>query len=169
MVEFDFAQYFENLAVKNKQLHPDPDKPCDSFHRASSYVEMEGLIASSNSAYGFQLVIIDNEDGSLANIPDQTVDLPVYSFFLLHDFSQNNMDSRHQAITYCKRMMKSILSKMFRDAKAEAVGVAQNGLRHIDNVKYWTTGAVGNFIGLEISFTIGQPPAIKYDNNEWHV
>lgn len=164
MGEFDFIDYFRNIASTLKEILHTEDEP--HFSRAGSVAELGEFLANMRQAEGYQLIVIDNVSGRfLDRRSDNLLVMPYFSFYLVKKVSREDYDEKELAIGDCSTVCKKILSKMFLDKRNMA-----NGLTNLDrdSISYNQAGPFGhNWYGLNINFTIIDDPDIVYDEDDW--
>jgi hypothetical protein len=159
MEDFNFISYFEDMANNLKTVA--------NFFRASNIRELEEFLANTRSAEGISLVVLDNSSGSLddASMSDNLLDREFYTFFLLGYVDNNDMEARQGHIQLCKNILRSILSKMFKD-RINYISGMENIRR--SSINYDTVGPIASSNhGLMIHFSIDVPTGIKYNPEDW--
>ena len=167
---FSFVYYMKGLAFKNRLLqHTDEKK---AFYRVSSITNLEELLTSGSFGKNRCMLVIDGREGRLIdNESDNLLDNQYYTFFIVEYVASLDPDARQQALVMCMLVVKQVLGKMFADRLSDRKGLSPlKGLANIEraSVYYKEFGPIGdNFWGYMVSFSLIEPPNIRYNEQDW--
>jgi hypothetical protein len=167
---FSFVDYMKGLAFKNRLLqHTDEKK---AFYRVSSITNLEELLTSGSFGKNRCMLVIDGREGRMVdNESDNLLDNQYYTFFIVEHVEQNDPDKRQQALVMCMYVVKQVLGKMFLDKRNDQKGKTPlTGLGNLDraSIYYKEFGPIGdNFWGYMVSFSLMEPPNIRYNEQDW--
>lgn len=168
---FDFITYMQALAESHKELSHSAANKC--FFRVSGIAQMEELLQNLSVAKFPALIVEDMPEGRYIDaVSDNVIDRRYFSFYVLHTAKIEDADDRSGAIAYCKEIVNSLISKMFRDFKNANVDFSDaSGLRTLErnSISYRAVGPVGdNCVGIWVSFTVIDKTGVVYKETDWN-
>ena len=162
---FNFNTYFKNIAISLKeQLHTESNI---HFNRISSITELEEFIANSRKLSGYQMLILDKDNGKLddSSLSDNLIDRHFHSFFILKKAASGDFSEIEKTKSGCKIIAKKIMSKMFKDKRE-----CTNGLKDLQRSTF-TYSSIGplthGYWGIMVNFTAYENANIIYETLDW--
>ncbi len=171
---FDFTGYMLKIAEQIKAVqHIEGAKEC-KFFRISSVMNIEEMIERFNNAGSPCIMVEDNRTGRIMDMnSDNYLDIQSYSFLVMKHCKLMESADRESAKNATLQIVKTILSRMKSEKRAELKGEIYNiGLRNFDlnSVVYQTIGPIGeNYYGTLVQFTMTSVlnPEIAFNSADW--
>ena len=172
MAEFNFVDYFKNIAEKLKEIKHTTARP--AFGRVSSVSQMEEFLMNQYKTAETVLLVQDDFTGRFDNSVnlENLLDNRFCVFFILKKVKSNDYDDRQAKVKVCKAILHKIFSKLLKDKKEDYNGSNTNGLADLDigSPVYDTIGPIGDgFQGISVNFTLKETLIDKlvYNADDW--
>jgi hypothetical protein len=150
--------YFDAIAKRLKATKQ------HKFCRVSGIGALEDILQSYNQNAYF--AVDDSDDGITIQKGGGYFDQRSVVIYILQKYKITNMVEREQVLATCRKIRKSIISKLIVDSNNQI-----QGLEYLDKKRfpyhevpeYFAAGTAGVYF----SITIEEPVSLIYDSDEW--
>lgn len=158
--DWDAVTYFEDMIGKSKIAKEYGFK----FTKVSGMANLEEVVSSMRKEKAF-VAIDDTAEFSTTSTGSGFFENKIYTIFFLHRFSVNNMNDFKSKINICKKLCRSVKSKMLIDAEE-----LKNALIYIDedfNGRDIGEAMLNGLTGMYMTFSFGLPEDLTFNEEEW--
>lgn len=160
---YNHKTYMLDCAIRLKAIGHTAEAP--KFFRYSSLGHLDEMLSNLKKMEFPALGIPDNQDGSIGNSHDNTVDTPQYDFCIVKHVDLEDHDAREAAKAECKAIGFKIIARLRYDARKLHHGLT---FLSFSNIPYQTIGPIGdNCFGVLFSIHVADNANLVFVTEDW--